>query len=88
MVTSHHIIVGKLDCPSCGKPLDGATGNHNKTPGEGYLCIRAYCYAILAFKGINRDLHFERLTDDEIEALPTDIKTQFVILKLHLMRRK
>jgi hypothetical protein len=65
--------IGVSPCPTCGKGLDAASSakGHTPRPGDASVCI--YCSTALVFA---EDLTLRAMTDDELEALPTEVRNQ------------
>jgi hypothetical protein len=73
-------IKGNLTCPDCGTKLDGASYPEDVEaevePCDGDVSICRYCLAVLRFRvsDLRVGYHFEKLTDEEVSALPEDMK--------------
>lgn len=61
-------------CPSCGKMLDGHSGERGASPKAGDLSICIYCTARLTY---GPELELLPLGDEEYEALPEDVRAVF-----------
>jgi C4-type Zn-finger protein len=62
----------RLECPVCGRCLDGITTDHNHIPTEGSITICMYCSVVCKFVGKGMNLVLEVFTNDDWAELMED----------------
>jgi hypothetical protein len=87
-VTTTHIVrpsLGDPTCPSCGTKLDAATSLECSTPEPGDLTVCAECGAICTFTEV---LGCRLLTEEDLSALPTEVREQLESYSLYFKARR
>lgn len=70
-------VVPLSPCPSCNKPLEGATGN-GTPPGPGDYSVCRYCGQALVF---GDDMKTRALTEDERKNVPEYVRQELLDLE-------
>ena len=70
------------NCPNCNEKLNGRSevGNTGRPPEKDDITMCVYCKQILTF---NADLSLRKLSKEEFDSLPFDIKLTIKLAKLN-----
>ena len=73
LTVDHQLVKSeKLACCSCGKMLDGATGDKN-VPKDGDITICVYCAEVMLYKGQGSRVELVPIPPEDIE----DVRINF-----------